>query len=79
MSSENGFTPIQTKMMAVLGDGLPHSKDELHECCGPSSIGIVKFHIYGIRKKLQERGEDVVCTYSGGKFRYQYVRLIRIQ
>lgn len=52
MAGENGYTPIQLKMLNVLQDGKPHTQKELHDCCGPSRIKMVQFHISRLRKRL---------------------------
>lgn len=70
------LTPTHAKMLEVLSDGLPHHRDELHKCCGPSSVGVVKFHLAQIRKHLRPLGEDVVCVQNGVGFFYQHVRLL---
>ncbi len=62
MGTNNGFTPVQIKMMAVLADGRPHPIAELHACLadelGP--MDNVYAHITGIRKKINRFGDDVV-------------------
>ena len=52
MAGENGYTPIQLKMLKVLQDGHPHTAKELHDCCGPSNRIMVKLHIGRMRKRL---------------------------
>lgn len=70
------FTETQQKMLTILSDGRVHTKEELHGCCGPSSISTVRAHVYGIKQKLRRRGEDIVCAYDKGRFYYQHVRLL---
>ncbi|MFO7776004.1 MAG: hypothetical protein R6W89_09425 [Candidatus Hydrogenedentota bacterium] len=36
MTNDGDWTPTQRRMLEVLSDGLPHTKEELHACCGPS-------------------------------------------
>ena len=52
MAGENGYTPIQLKMLKVLEDGKPHTQKELHDCCGPSRINMVQYHISKLRHRL---------------------------
>lgn len=75
MAGENGYTPIQLKMLKVLEDGKPHTQKELHDCCGPSRINMVKFHLSKLRKRLPndydiaylprsaETGDNRIVTY----------------
>ena len=76
MSKGNGYTPIQAAMLKVLSDGRPHTREELHGCCGPSSIGTVPPHICFLRKKLRLHGQDIVSVHLNGKHLYQHVRLL---
>jgi hypothetical protein len=51
-------------MLAVLSDGMAHTKAELHSCL-PDELGSldnVKVHVTNIRKKLRLKGEDILCT-----------------
>lgn len=76
--SQTEFTPTEAAMLQILSDGKPHRREELHSCCGPSSIGVVGVTVCSIRKKLRGRGEDVVCVNRGDRngFAYQHVRLL---
>jgi hypothetical protein len=76
MSKGNGHTPIQTAMLKVLSDGRPHTRAELHACCGPSSLGTIRVHLCYLRKKLSQRGEDIICVSKGTSLHYQHVRLL---
>lgn len=70
------FTPTQEKMLEILSDGKPHSRKELHSCCGPSLLRVVGSHLRQIRLKIRPKGEDVVCVIVQRKFMYQHVRLL---
>lgn len=70
------FTPIQQSILQILSDGLPHSRDELHECCKPSGIGALRHHICDIRKMLLNKGENIVCVLRGTRIYYQHVRML---
>ena len=73
----NEFTPTQIRMLEILSDGLPHTKDELHKCCGPSGLWAVPNHVSSLRKKLNRRGQDIVCRkVQNGPMCYQHVRLL---
>ena len=63
---------IPEKMLSLLSDGMPHSREELHTLCGPSSPNVVRFHIHQA-KKLLPLGEDIVCMLQGGKSHWQVV------
>lgn len=74
----NGFTPTHKRMLAVLADGLPHRREELHACLsdelGP--INNIHVHISNMRKKLRARGQDIVCEVVNRRFLYRHVRLL---
>ncbi len=73
----NGFTPTEGKIMAILGDGLLHSREELHACL-PDELGKrdnLKVHLSNIRKKLNPIGQDIVFV-SGGRPCYRLVRFL---
>lgn len=77
---ERRFTPTERRILAILGDGLHHSKDELRECLNDDLAlnGTVMAHISNIRKKLQLVGQDIVCVIPQGKRtgHYRQVRLL---
>jgi hypothetical protein len=68
------LTPVETRMLDVLRDGLPHSGAQLHDCLADdrgvmSNIGA---HLTSLRKKLRPGGHDIVCEErngSGGVYR----------
>ena len=76
MSNNNGFTPTQKKMLDILADGRIHTKEELHTCCGPSSLSVVAVHIVYLRKKLRPIGQDIVCVFERRRIHYRQVRLL---
>lgn len=74
----NGLTNVQKKMLAILSDGLPHSRQELHACLsddmGPLSN--IQSHISGIRKVLRPKGQDILCEIFNRTVHYRQVRLL---
>lgn len=70
------YTATQQAMLDILSDGLPHTREELHACCGPSCRRTIQVHLSHIRKKLRPKGEDILCTYTNRGWRYQHVRLL---
>jgi predicted Zn-ribbon and HTH transcriptional regulator len=75
------FTTTQKKIIEVLSDGLPHTKEELHTClyADDGDLDNIKPHLTALRKILRRKGEDIVCIWKG-KFErgYMHVRLIAI-
>ena len=75
------FTPTQRRMLAVLSDGLPHTRLELAECleddlANPASV---KKHLYLMRKVLRAQGQEIVCEWapsSSPRQRYRHVILL---
>ncbi len=73
------FTPVETKMLAVLSDGMPHGKEELHECLWDreGTVDNIRMHISNMRKKLERHGHTIVCVTLWRKAFYRHVRLLR--
>lgn len=72
------FTPIQSKMLKILSDGINHSKEELHTCLNDELCPVknVYQHVTLLRRKLQTVGQDVVCVFYKGRYLYRHVRLL---
>lgn len=72
------FTLTQVRMLRVLSDGRPHSKMELWHCLEDdlSAITAIKPHLTRIRKRLNPKGEDIVCVVNHRRNYYQHVRLL---
>jgi len=68
----------QEKMLAVLSDGMPHDRRELHACLPDelSQMNSIKIHLTKIRRVIQPRGEDIVCQYLNHRPQYRHVRLL---
>lgn len=73
------WTPTERCMLAVLADGYPHTREELHACLydDRGALSNIRVHISAIRKKLRPRGEDVACELLAGKVYYRHVRLLK--
>jgi hypothetical protein len=73
------FTETQERILALLSDGLPHTRSEIHGCL-PDDMGAItniKAHLTAIRKKLPP-GEMILFTIDRLNRRvYQHVRQIR--
>lgn len=74
----NGFTATQRKMLAVLADGLPHSRHELKACLydDQGHYSNVRVHLSSIRQKIRPRGQDIICEYYKRTLYYRHVRLL---
>lgn len=75
MSNGNGHTMAE-KILKVLSDGKRHPVEELEALAPFSTRQLVHQSIYGLRRKLSQRGEDIVCVRRGYKSYYQHVRLL---
>lgn len=73
----NTFTPTEKRMLAVLADGLPHTRQELHACLvdDMGALSNIRPHLTAIRRTLRAAGEDVVCELRSGIF-YRHVKLL---
>ena len=77
------FTPIQQRLMEVLQDGELHNQWELFDCLQDSQASLenLRTHICLLRKKLKNRGQEIISNTSRGRLtegipQYQLVRLI---
>jgi hypothetical protein len=46
------YSPTQIRLLKVLGDGLEHTREELHECCAGSHNATLYVHICLLKKRL---------------------------
>lgn len=75
--TEVRFTPTQQAMLQVLSDGMPHRKEDLYACLPEgyeSDMRAVITMVHKIRKKLRTVGQDIICEYSYGVYKYRHVR-----
>lgn len=74
------FTPTQRRILRLLSDGKPHTKEEVKGCLGDelASMSAVYFQISRLRQKLATKGEDIVYATNGFGLRkaYRHVRLL---
>ncbi len=74
------ITPTQTRMLEVLADGLPHTRQELHKCLNDELSPLTAIHdpISKLRKVLRPIGQDIVCELAPNKggIKYRHVRLL---
>lgn len=73
-----GIPPIQTKMLDILSDGLPHSREELRVCLSDSQAEIKNIypHLSLLRKRIRERGEAIMVEFVRRKLYFRHVRLL---
>jgi hypothetical protein len=76
MATRRLYTLTQERMLKILSDGLPHTKQELHSCLyddqGP--VNNVQMHISNLRDRIQRNGFDIVCCRNNGDSWYRMVR-----
>ena len=71
------FTPTQNAIMDVLRDGRRHSKCELMKCLDEfSTSNNLRVHLSHLRKRLESRGDDIVCELGRDGSYYRWVRII---
>jgi DNA-binding response OmpR family regulator len=72
------YTPTQQRMLAILADGMPHTREELHTCINDdlADMHVVNVHISLLRRKLRPIGQDIVKE-IGFQFKH-YFRHIRL-
>lgn len=72
------FTKTQLKILLILSDGKPHTRQEIHAAL-PDELGAltnIKRHISDIRKVLRKQGQDIICTWHQRTFCYVQVRTL---
>lgn len=79
MPKKKRLSPTQRKMLEVLADGLPHSREDLHACLWDrdGALSNIRAHISALRKHLREHGENIVCELHKRTIHYRHVRLLR--
>ncbi len=72
------LTPVQTRMVEVLSDGLPHTRKELEACLFDELSGrnAMNMQLSRLRKKLRPNGEDILCEWCAKQYMYRRVRLL---
>jgi hypothetical protein len=70
-------SPIQSRILTILADGYPHSREELRLSIDEyASYQNVQDHVCVLRKSLRLRGQDIVCVFHRRSYYYQHVRLL---
>ena len=73
------LTPTQQRLMDVLQDGKPHTKEELLAVMiDPlTDVRVMQIHLSNLRKRLRPNGLDVFSVSTKGwEHRYRLVRLV---
>lgn len=77
--SAQQFSATEQKILAVLADGIAHSKDEIREVLDGeyTTDSTIATHIWRLRRKLGPQGTTIVCVTGGRGMvgRYRHVRL----
>lgn len=76
-SHTDGLT-VKERMLRLLSDGLPHTRQELHSCLNDDlgALSNIRAHISSIRQTLRRRGEDIVCELVTRRICYRHIRLL---
>lgn len=71
--------PVEQRIMRLLADGKPHTREEVHACLADrmAPLEAIKKHMTNIRKVVEPYGETVLCRMYYHKLRYQWVKLLR--
>lgn len=72
------LTPVQSRILKVLDDGEPHSREELQKCLNDDLAPdtAVKWHINSLRVILAKRGRGILCDKRSGQAYYRQVMFI---
>lgn len=71
------LTRVQARMLALLSDGQPHSREALHALLWDTDapVGNIHTHISTLRKKLRPLGQWIVCEYARRTIHYRRIVL----
>ncbi len=71
------LTRVQARMLALLSDGQPHSRESLHALLWDTDapVGNIHTHISTLRKKLRPLGQWIVCEYARRTIHYRRIIL----
>lgn len=74
------YTPTQQRILLLLSDGLPHTREEMLGCINDelSSMRNLRTHLVLLRKKLNMVGQSILYEFQGfpPKTVYRHVRLL---
>jgi len=72
------WTPVETKMLQLLSDGKPHTREELHGCLwdDKSYLRTIQFHLSKIRQRLRPQGQDIICELFKRQIHYRHIRYL---
>lgn len=71
------FTPIETKILQILGDGMPHTAKEIIGLVDPEWAPYnLESHISHLRIKLRPIGHDILCVTGNHVNVYRHVRIL---
>ncbi len=75
------YTPTERRLLALLADGRPHSRAELHACLDDDLAAprAIQFHVSRLRGKLRPAKQTVVCEIHRGAPHYRHVRLLEAE
>lgn len=75
------YTPTHKRLLAVLSDGMPHTKEELWKCIDDELSDLetnLPNHITNLRRNLPS-GQDILSRKGpDGVWRYRHVRIVNI-
>ena len=71
------YTPTHKRMLAVLRDGQPHSREEMHACLWDelSKRSAIQRHLSTLRALLRPR-RDIIVQYYKRSLYYRLIRLV---
>lgn len=72
------LTPTERKLAALLADGQPHTRREIHAliCDSLDPLSNIRQHVCNLRAKLKGQGQDIDCVLLGGHICYRQIVLL---
>jgi hypothetical protein len=78
MNNGEAKSTIRSRLLEVLGDGQPHTYEELFTCFDDEMTEKrnLSLHISAMREQLRDLGQDIVCVVFNRRYYYQRVRFL---
>lgn len=72
------LTPTENRIVDMLSDGLPHSRDQLMTCLydDMGSYPNLNQHLFHLRRKIAPTGIGIVCELVRRGIHYRMVRFL---
>lgn len=82
-TDRDGYTPTQNRLLDLLEDGMPHTRQELQALLGdPEAVnGVLRNHLSMLKRRMRKNnpGFEIVCYWGAARtLSYRMVRLLNV-